>query len=235
MTDYNDIGINKTLNKARIRKLLSIGLIAAVLVLIGDMLLGWSVIDENSDIGVFSKFIGISDARIFWSALLGMIGIPLEGLCYFGIYRLIAYRSEKRAHSYRTGILGVLTFGGFVHVMCCAAVYYLNRIYELKPEILETEVMQFAKYFLFPASIVFFIFFLVLNITQIAAFIKGETPCPKWCAVFNPAIGVIVIVLAKIIGNYPLVNALSTGWISIGGICTFGGLLLFGLKNINLE
>ena len=207
---------------------------AAVAVLIGDMLLGWSVIDETSDIGFFSKFIGISDVRIFWSALLGMIGIPLEGLSYFGIYRLIACKSLKRAHAYRSGIMGILIFGGFVHVMCCAAVYYLNRIYVIKPEVLETEVMQFAKFFLFPACIVFLVFYMILNWTQILAFIKGETPCSGWCAIFNPAMGAIVIVLAKIIGNYPLINALSTGWISIGGIWTFGGLLMFGLKNLDL-
>ncbi len=99
------------------------------------MLLGWSVADENiAGFGTFSKYIGLSEQRIFWSAFLGLIGIPLEGLCYFGIYRLIADHSMKQAHIYRSGIFGVLMFGALVHVMCCAAVYCLNLIYQVKSD-----------------------------------------------------------------------------------------------------
>ena len=42
---YNDIGIKNDLDWNRIRKLLRIGLFAGVMVLIGDMLLGWGVSD----------------------------------------------------------------------------------------------------------------------------------------------------------------------------------------------
>ncbi len=50
-----------------------------------------SVINSLSGIERMLSFYGsLSDVRIFWSSLLGLIGIPLEGLCYFGIYRLMA-------------------------------------------------------------------------------------------------------------------------------------------------
>ena len=91
MNHYNTIGIDSQLDWPRIRKLFCIGLFAACLVLEGDMLLGWSVADENAAVfGTFSKYIGLSEQRVFWSAFLGLVGIPLEILCYFGIYRLIA-------------------------------------------------------------------------------------------------------------------------------------------------
>ena len=36
-----------------------------------------------------SACLHLSDGRIFWSALLGLMGIPLEALCCFAVYRLI--------------------------------------------------------------------------------------------------------------------------------------------------
>ena len=43
MNHYNTIGIDSQLDWPRIRKFFCIGLLAACLVLAGDMLLGWSV------------------------------------------------------------------------------------------------------------------------------------------------------------------------------------------------
>ena len=43
MTDFNDIGILHELDLPRIKKLLTIGLIASVLHFAGDMILGWGV------------------------------------------------------------------------------------------------------------------------------------------------------------------------------------------------
>ena len=42
---YNEVGIKNDLDWNRIKKLLRIGLFAGVMVLIGDVLLGWSVSD----------------------------------------------------------------------------------------------------------------------------------------------------------------------------------------------
>ena len=39
--EFNPIGISDQLDWKRIRKLLSIGLVASILMLIGDMLIGW--------------------------------------------------------------------------------------------------------------------------------------------------------------------------------------------------
>ncbi len=47
MTTYNDIGIDSKLDWERIVKLLRIGLFAGIMVLVGDMLLGWGIADES--------------------------------------------------------------------------------------------------------------------------------------------------------------------------------------------
>lgn len=134
---YNTIGIDGNLDWKRIRKLFIIGLVAGIMVFIGDWLLGYGVADETltGNERMLSAYLGLSDTRIFWSAFLGLIGIPLEGLCYFGIYRLMAERAPRLAHSFRSGVFGYLIFGACgVHVPCLAAVYVYNHLMEVSPE-----------------------------------------------------------------------------------------------------
>lgn len=106
MTEYNDIGISRQLDWARIRKLLSIGLFGGVLHLIGDMILGWGVEDETMEgvLRMMSAYTGTSDGGILTVTILGLFGMVLEGLSLFGIYRLMAEQSPKHAHRFRAGI-----------------------------------------------------------------------------------------------------------------------------------
>lgn len=222
MDNFNDIGIPRQLDWPRIKKLLSIGLFGALLTLIGDMILGWGTEDESLTglARMFSAYTGTSDGGIFAAALLGLFGITLEGLCYFGIYRLIVVRSPGDAHRYRAGILGYVIFGGCgFHVPVCASVFLI------KHGVAMALVRKYTAYFLLPAFILFWIFFLVLSVTQIRSFAKGLTPYPRWCWVFSLPIGMAAAMLLQVFGNYPWVNALACAWISIGNLWMFGGLL----------
>ncbi|MCR5768451.1 MAG: hypothetical protein K6G45_08185 [Lachnospiraceae bacterium] len=213
----------------RIAHLFKLGILASLLALIGgDMLLGWGIADLSLT-GMeqyFSRYSAVSDTRIFWAATLGMIGIAIETLCFFGVYRVIAARSDKYAHAYRAGLIGMLLFGPFCHVVCCAVIYHHNAVKRIATEMAIDEALQFAKLFLLPVTVIFFVFFMIMNIVQITAFAKGKTPYPRWCAVFTMLTGVIDILIMKAAGNYALANALSTGWLSIGSLITFIGLLL---------
>lgn len=221
MTDYNDIGISRELDLPRIKKLLTIGLIASVLHFAGDMILGWGVEDETLEgiVRMLSAYTGTSDGGILAAALLGLFGMTLEGLAYFGIYRMIAPYSPRYAHSYRAGIFGYLIFGacGF-HVPTCALVFLTKHAgAEL--------ALRYAAYFVLPAFILFWVFFAVLQIAQIKAFAKGQTPCPKWGWVFSLPVGMVIAMLPAVLGNLPFVNALSCAWIAFGNLWMFGGLL----------
>lgn len=218
----NDIGISSRLDWKRVKKLLSIGLFAAVLHFIGDMLLGWGVEDETLT-GIprmLSAYTGTSDGGIFAAALLGLFGMTLEGLSCFGIYRLIAPYSLRYAHSYRAGIFGYLMFGacGF-HVPVCATVFLT------KHGLAEELVLKYAACFVLPAFALFWIFFAVLEITQIRAFAQGLTPCPKWCWIFSLPVGMTAVMLLHVFGNRMWVNALACAWIAFGNLWMFGGLL----------
>lgn len=222
MSDFNDIGISRQLDIPRIKKLLAIGLFASALHFAGDMILGWGVEDETLTglARMLSAYTGTSDGGIFASALLGLFGMTLEGLCYFGIYRLIAARSAKYAHSYRAGIFGYVIFGacGF-HVPVCAMTFLAKHGLD------QGLLLRYAAYFLLPAFLLFWVFFLVLSVTQIKAFAKGLTPYPKWCWVFSMPVGMVAAMLVNVCGNQPWVNAISCAWICIGNVWMFGGLL----------
>ena len=222
MSDFNDIGISRQLDMPRVKKLLSIGLFASVLHFAGDMILGWGVEDETLTgiLRMVSAYTATPDGGIFAAALLGVVGMVLEGLSYFGIYRLVVPYSPKLAHSYRSGILGYLIFGacGF-HVPTCALVFLT------KHGLAEEIVLRYAAYFLLPAFALFWVFFLVLEIAQIKAFAKGQTPCPKWSWVFSLPVGMVIAMLPGVCGNVAFVNALACGWIAFGNLWMFGGLL----------
>jgi len=225
----------ETLDKARITHLFKVGILASLLALSADMILGWGVADESLT-GLdqyFSRYLTVSDARIVLSAVLGMIGITVECLCYFGIYRLIASRSGKRAHAYRAGLIGMVAFGPFTHVVCCASVYHLNALNRLDPSKAAAGTVSFVLSFLLPVMAFFLPFFLTTAVVQFIAFIKDETPYPKWCCVFSILSGLPAVILIKLIGNYPAVYAISTGWISIGSLITFTGLLA-SMKNAEM-
>ncbi len=233
---YNDIGIGGVLDWKRIKKLMCIGILGALLTLAGDMLLGWGVHDPSVPglEGFLSAYRDLSDARIFWSALLGMIGIPLEALSYFAIYRLIAPYSEKHAHLYRTGILGMLAFAGCgVHVPCLACVFFYKYMAAADPAQALTLSVRFGAYFLLPAMLVFFVFWIIQHVAHISAFAKGKTPYPKWCWIFCPAVGMALVMLLKFLPETAFRNAMTAAWISWGNLWMFIGLLILSKKAEN--
>ena len=221
VNDFNDIGIAQQLNLPRIKKLLAIGIIASVLHFVVAMLLGWGVDDETITgiLRMLSAYTGTSDSGIFAAALLGLLGMVLEGLCFFGIYRLIVPYSPKYAHRYRSAIFGYLMFGacGF-HVPTCALVFLM------KHGLGDETLLRYAAYFVLPEFVLFWVFFAVLEITQIKAFAKGLTPCSRWCWVFSLPVGMLIAMIPSVRGNFPFINALSCAWIAFGNLWMFGGL-----------
>ena len=77
---------------------------------------------------MLSAYTSTSDSGLFAAALLELFGVVLEGLACFGVYRLMAAKSPKYAHRYRSGIFGYLMFCacGF-HVPVCAAVFLMKH------------------------------------------------------------------------------------------------------------
>jgi len=105
-------------------------------------------------------------------------------------------------------------------------VYYLNSVNALNPVVTSESTLRFAEFFLLPVMILFLPFYLTAAITQFVAFVKGLTPYPKLCCIFTFLAGLIVVVITRFMGNVAIAYALSTAWISLGALWTFGGLLV---------
>ncbi|MCM1525580.1 MAG: hypothetical protein NC120_14130 [Ruminococcus sp.] len=224
---YDDIGVNIELDIPRISHLMKLGILFALVCISADIILGYGSVSAgayNLPSSV-ARYLDVSDIRIFLSAVIGVIGIPAECLCYFSIYRLIAAGSKKYAHLYRSGLIGCLIFGGTVHVSCCALAYFMKRAAVYDTENLFDETVNFSVYFVLPATVLFVIFFAVLIISEIKAVSKGLTVMPKKAWIFSPLFGVAAACLLKL-PNFAFTNALASAWISIGNLWTFCGMLI---------
>lgn len=222
MADFNDIGISRQLDWPRIKKLLTMGFLASLGHLAADFLLAWGREDESLSgvLRMLSAYTAAPDGALFAAALLGLVSITLEGLCLFGVYRLIAAKFPESAHRYRAGIFGYVIFCGCgFHVPVCAMAFLY------KHGLADGLLLKYAAYFLLPAFLLFWVFFLILEITQIHAFAKGRTPYPRWCWVFSMPVGMAAAMAVTVFGNHPAVNAISCAWIAIGSLWMFGGLL----------
>ena len=226
----NTIGINHNLDRARIRKLLMIGLFASVLTGIGDFLLGYADSPAGSSIAtsVMASAPNLADWQMISGGLLGFFGIFLEGLSCFAIYRLMADAAPKYAHLYRAGIFGYIWLAP---VGCHMNVGLLNLAYKYLLQADDALAAKAANLLFFgfgqPVYLLLILFWLPMMIIQFKAFSKGLTPYPKKARWFCVLIGAVpALVLSVILGPETALGAgIGTMFLSFGNAFMFGGLL----------
>ena len=226
----NTIGIDRNLDRARIKKLLTIGLFASILTGIGDFLLGYAEETPVTSIAaiVMAGAPNLADWQMIAGGLLGAFGIFLEGLCYFAVYRLMADAAPKYAHIYRAGIFGYIwTAPVGTHMY----VGVLNLVYKyllMADAALADKVAGLLFYgFGMPVYAFLFLSWLPMMIVQFLAFTKGLTPYPRKARWFCVPIGAIPsLVLCAVIGPATALGAaIGTMFLSFGNAFMFGGLL----------
>lgn len=226
----NTIGINHNLDRARIKKLLAIGLFASVMTGIGDFLLGYA--DEQPGVNFAASVMAgapnLTDGQMIAGGLLGFFGIFLEGLASFAVYRLMADAAPKYAHLYRAGILGYIWLAP---VGCHMNVGVLNMAYKyllLADETIAYRAAQPLFYgFSLPAYLLLVLFWLPMMVVQFKAFAKGLTPYPTKAKWFTVLLGAVpAFVLCALAGpGTALGAAFGTMFLSFGNAFMFGGLL----------
>ena len=226
----NTIGIEDDLNRERIKKLLIIGAIASVMTGIGDFLLGYA--DETAGVSlatsVMSSAPNLTDAQMIAGSLLGLVGIFLEGLAYFAVYRLMADASPKYAHAFRTCIFGYIWLAP---VGCHLNMGILNMAYKYlllaDEQIAQQAATPLFCWFSLPVYVLMVCFWLPMMIIQFKAFAKGLTPYParaKWFAVLTG--GIPVLLVSALLGSGTALGAgVGTTFLSVGNLLVFGGLL----------
>ena len=226
----NTIGIDHNLDRARIRKLLTIGLFASVLTGIGDFLLGYAESTAGSSLAtsVMASAPNLTDWQMITGSLFGFFGIFLEGLSCFAVYRLMADAAPKYAHLYRAGIFGYIWLAP---VGCHLNMGILNLAYKYLLQADEALAAKAADLLFFgfslPIYLLLVIFWLPMMIIQFKAFAEGLTPYPKKAKWFCVLIGAVPsLLLTVILGpNTALGAGIGTMFLSFGNAFMFGGLL----------
>ena len=82
MSDIMNTEEEKRMDWKKVRLLLTVGIAAAVAALAGDMLMSWGKANRGA-VGlemIFSRYLGVSAGRTFFSALIGMIAHVSEDI-----------------------------------------------------------------------------------------------------------------------------------------------------------
>ena len=166
----NSIGIDHNLDRPRIRKLLTIGLFASILTGNGDFLLGFAENTAGGSIAasVMASAPNLTDWQMIVGSLLGFVGIFLEGLACFAVYRLMVDAAPKYAHLYRAGIFGYIWLAP---VGCHLNMGILNLAYKYllqADEALAAKAADLLFYgFSLPIYLLLVIFWLPMIVSQL--------------------------------------------------------------------
>ena len=194
-----DIAFKEAIDWSKVYFLLKLGIIGALINLVGDLLSGWSVRDTSLDgiEGLVSQYLTMPDRRIFWSAILGLFGAPISGLGHLGIYKLIKPYSRQYAKLFGVGMLGLFALGGSgVHMSSLASAFFYKYITAADPEIALTASIKFVCYFSLPLYIAFL--YSGLYILMLIRAIAGAfSPYPRWCCVL-PVPGLPVLLTSSV-------------------------------------
>ena len=222
----NEIRTKQDINWDRVSLLMKIGIIGAFINL-QDMLVGWGVRYKSFWYRRAGFSIStMSDRRIFWSAILGLIGAPVSVCGHFVIYKLIKPYSGKYAKMFGAGSLGLLVLGGSgVHMSSLAAAFFYKYMTAASPETALASSIKFVCYFSLPLYIAFLVFWIIQTYAHIRAIAGGFSPYPRWCWVFSMPVGALLFSPISVFGNHALVNAITVGALTLGNIWVLGGSL----------
>ena len=210
------------------KKRFILGLIASLITFSGDMLLGYIQV-ENPEKSLMNFSLTLPLSRIMWGGFLGVIGIPLQSIGYWQIYKLMKEGSETLSKLYKVGIWGWLVMAACgVHLNCAVVMLIYKQLYPTDATLAHNIATTFSNNVLVPCYYIFIVFFLLMNISQFIAFVREKTVYPRIAALFNMFIGIgIIHLIAYLLPDSAIKNGLNVSAISLGNTLMFIGLLLF--------
>lgn len=207
------------LDKRRIRKYLLIGLMGAIITVIGEMSQGLAetVAASDSMTELFATYETLPVWRIGLGSTVGAIGILLQ---YFGVYAIfLAFkdRDDKSSKIYKWGVYNYAFVGAIIHILMSLMIY----IYKINSEL----VMDFTIWFVAPFLIFFFVGYIWFSIIMFNKFRRKETIFPAWCCVLNPILGKgFFNVVAMLIPVSVIANGVSYSNMGITAVVMFAVL-----------
>jgi hypothetical protein len=208
--------------KIGILKSTYIGIIGAILTIIGDFLL-LGVDSNTSGGGLFDKYIDIASkisyTRIGLAGFFGYLGIPLTAIGFLALYRMIKDKESCLARVYKGSmIISFAALGGGVHIICCYLVAGMKMNIEAGTADVVSAVIHQQAGFLVPSFIVFFAVYFITCVSMIVLIAKDKTILPKWMWILNPLIMKIVINAFGKLGTSAFFNGLACSNMSLGAL-----------------
>ena len=225
----NTMGGSKR-NREKTEKCFRLGLLGAVLTLIGDCLIGAARFPDGANMieGYFAIALAMPAWRPILGGWIGFAGICLEFPALMTICPLIRERMPRGGRFYALSMYVCLAVGGgAVHLPCGVFLWIYKTVAEAAGQEIGHDIaLRYLLYFMLPATVVFGVFFIFSSAVQFIAFLRGRTPFPKWYCVFNPLLGKAVFNAVRRLGNTALINGIGTSNMSLSAILMFTVLLL---------
>ena len=206
---------------AKIKKYLIIGLIGAIITVIGEMSQGLAetVVASDSMTGLFATYETLPVWRIGFGSTVGAFGILLQYFGVYAIYLSFKEKEDKASELYKKGIYNYAFIGAIIHILMSLMIY----VYKVNNALLK----DFTIWFVVPFLILFFAGYIGFSIIMFQKFRKQKTIFPAWCCILNPIIGKGVInVIAALIPVSLLSNGVSYSNMGITAVVTFTVLLM---------
>ncbi len=211
----------------------------AVLTLIGDLLIGAGEFPEGADMisGYFAVALAVPAWRPAAGGLIGFLGICLEFCALMTICPLIRKNIPACGRFYQLAMYVYLAVGGgAVHLPCSVFLWLYRSVTEAAgTEAAYDITRRYIMYFVVPAAAVFAVFFIGTCLVQFIAFIRGNTPFPRWYCVFNMLVGKAVFNGVRFLGRSALINGIATSNMSLSAIIMFTALLHGWRKYVSRE
>ena len=215
----------KQYDSFKVKKLLLIGMIGAVLTMIGDfLLLG---VDSTGATGPLGQYIlaaeKLSYTRIGLAGSFGFAGIPLTAFGYYALYEMMRDKTTVLARIYKSSVYGFVAFGGAIHIICCYLITGMKKALETgtDPDNMLSVILTEQGGYVIPCCIIFFAFYFTNVVTLILSIAKGLTPLPRLLWLVNPLAFKILLNLIGKMSTSAFCNGLACSNMSLGALIIF--------------
>ncbi len=217
------------LKEQKIEKLMLIGLIGAIITVLGEMCQGAVPSTDTADkmAKLFSSFENLPVWRIGVGSTVGAIGILMQFFGVYGIYLSFKDKESKTAKIYYYGMYVFSVIGAIVHVLMSVMVY----TYKIS---LDT-MLEFTLWFVIPILVIFFIGYIPFGVAMAIQFYKKQTPFYPWLWLLNPLFGKAFFgAVTEILPSGTVTNGIAYSNMGLSSVILFG-IILFQIKREGLK
>lgn len=203
------------MDRKRIKKHLALGILGAVVTVVGELLQGAVAAPEAGDemARLFSTIAVLPVWRIGLGSSLGGLGILMQWFGFQGICLSFADQDTRLAKAFRVGNVGFTVIGAMVHILMSVWMHVIK---------FSAETEAFTLWFLVPIVAIFFAVYGLFAVSMFVQFWKKNTIFPRWCAFLNPILGKAVINgLTAVLPNTALCNGIGFADMGLTSLVTF--------------